>query len=222
MRLKVEVESSTSDHVHFVTPQRLVKCSLFCPATRSQSQAMPRSQKPKKDKSTPVGGTATLHSYFGSPSQSAPKWTPSKATEIINISSDDENAESSPTQSKRKALNDSDSEGPLGSKKGKLSRGTAQFAAENDSPLKSMHPSSLNHTIMTMEAELHTQTNQIQQGTNLVGDWEMGDDEFLDLVDDSQVVNGEDDSPTNVLDACPVCGAIFVDFCLSVSATSPP
>lgn len=53
---------------------------------------------------------------------------------------------------------------------------------------------------------------------NLVGDWETGDDEFLDPVDDSQVV-WDEDSPENILSTCPVCGAIFVDFCLSVSIT---
>jgi len=55
----------------------------------------------------------------------------------------------------------------------------------------------------------------------IVGNWEMGDDEFPDLVDDSQAVGDEEDGAENVLATCPVCGAIFVDFCLSVSATSP-
>lgn len=53
---------------------------------------------------------------------------------------------------------------------------------------------------------------------NLVDDWETGDDELLDIVDDTLVPDGEEDGPEDVLDTCPVCGAIFLDFCLSVSA----
>jgi len=52
--------------------------------------------------------------------------------------------------------------------------------------------------------------------------WEMGDDEFLSLDDNSQAMGDEEGSAENILDTCPVCGAIFVDFCLSVSATSLP
>ena len=84
---------------------------------------------------------------------------------------------------------------------------------------KSVPLSSLNHTATAVEAELYMQTNQLQETTNLIDDWEMGDDELLDIVDDSQVVGDEVDSPENVLDTCPICGATFVDFCLSVSAT---
>jgi hypothetical protein len=56
----------------------------------------------------------------------------------------------------------------------------------------------------------------------ITGNWEMGDDEFLDFVDDSQAVGDEEDGAENVLNTCPVCGAIFVDFCLSVSVIPPP
>lgn len=184
---------------------------------------MPASQRPKKDKGTPAGKAATLRSFFGSTSQLTQAQTPPKPVEIIVIDSDDENTETSPTQSKRKCLHDPDSETfSSGSKKGKPSRITAQFAAENVSPLKSVPPSSLNRTITTVGAELYMQANQKQQTTDLAGDWEMGDDEFLDLADDSQAVYDQEDNPENVLDTCPVCGAIFVDFCLSVSATLSP
>ena len=69
---------------------------------------------------------------------------------------------------------------------------------------------------------MHTQTNQTHQLMTTVGNWEMGDDEFPDLVDDSQAVGDEADGAENVLDTCPICGTIFVDFCLSVSVTSLP
>lgn len=64
---------------------------------------------------------------------------------------------------------------------------------------------------------LYIQTGRTQRVMTTVENWEMGDDEFLDLGDDSQA---EEDSPRGILDTCPVCGAIFVDFCLSVSAVS--
>lgn len=184
---------------------------------------MPASQRLKKDNATPVGKAPTLRSFFGSTSQLTQTQAPPKPVEIIVIDSDDENAETSPAQSKRKCLHDPDS-GTFssGSKKGKPSRSTAQFAAENDSPLKSVPPSSLNRTITTVGAELCLQANQMQQTTNLAGDWEMGDDEFLDLVDDSEAVNDQEDNPENALDTCPICGAIFVDFCLSVSVPFHP
>ena len=178
---------------------------------------MSRSQRPRKGNTTPVGKTKTLHSFFGSTTQSTPAHTSPQPAEIIFIDSDDENTETSPTQSKRKALNDPDPESfSSDSKRGKLFRSVVKFPAENESPLKSVPPSSLNRTITT--AELYTQTNRNQQTMNLVSDWETGDDEFLDPVDDSQVV-WDEDSPENILSTCPVCGAIFVDFCLSVSIT---
>lgn len=182
---------------------------------------MPRSQRPKKQKATPPGNTATLYSFFGSATLPEPIRTPSQRTEIIIIDSGDENTETTPLRSKRKALNDPDAGGSSGSKKGKLPRNTARPAAENDSPLKSVSSSSLNRTIGTIEADLYTQTDQTQQAMTIVGDWETGDDEFLDLVDDSQDFDDEG-GPKNTLDTCPVCGAIFVDFCLSVSITPPP
>jgi len=171
---------------------------------------------------TPVGKTATLHSFFGSATQSTPIRAPAGPTEIIIIDSGDENLETTPTQPKRKAWSDPDAGGSAGSKKGKLSRNTVQFSHGRDSPLKSVPTSSLNHTIRAVETELYTRTDQSQQVMNIVGDWEMGDDEFLDLIDDSQAAGDEDDSPGSILDTCPVCGAIFVDFCLSVSVTLPP
>ena len=183
---------------------------------------MPRSQRPKKEKGTPTGKAATLHSFFGSAIQSEPIRTPSKPTEIIIIDSGDEDTETSPTQSKRKALNDPDTTGSSGSKRGKLSRNTVRLAPENDSPLKSVPSSSLNRTIGTVEGDMYAQTSQTQQAITIIGDWEMGDDEFLDLFDDSQTLGDEDGGSENTLDTCPVCGAIFVDFCLSVSVTPPP
>ncbi|KAF9647191.1 hypothetical protein BDM02DRAFT_2745020 [Thelephora ganbajun] len=184
---------------------------------------MPRSQRPKQEKPTSVGKAMTLHSFFSSATQSTPIRTPSKPTEIIIIDSGDENTETSPTQSKRKALNDPDSgKFSSGSKKGKLSLSTAQFVPENDTPLKSVPSSSLNRIFATVEAEPYMQTNQTQQVINIVGGWEMGDDEFLNLVDDCQAVGDNEDSLENTLDTCPICGAIFVDFCLSVSITPPP
>ena len=63
---------------------------------------------------------------------------------------------------------------------------------------------------------------ETQQAITIIGDWETGDDEFLDLFDDSQALDGEDAGSENTLDTCPVCGAIFVDFCLSVSVGPPP
>lgn len=183
---------------------------------------MQRSQRPKKEKGTPTGKAATLHSFFGSATQSEPIRTPSKRTEIIIIDSGDEDAETNPTPSKRKAVNDLDTGGSSRSKKGKLSRNTAWLTPENDSPLKSVPSSSLNRTFGTIEADMYAQTNQSQQAITIIGDWEMGDDEFLDLIDDSQALGDEDGSSENTLDTCPVCGAIFVDFCLSVSVTPPP
>jgi hypothetical protein len=183
---------------------------------------MPRSRGLKQEKATPVGKTTTLHSFFGSTTQSTPTRTPSKPKEVIIIDSGDESAETSPTQSKRKAPSHPNTGGPFsGSKKGKRSHNAAQLVPENDSPLKSVPSSSLNHAIGTVEVDLHTQASQTQQVIT-IGDWEMGDDEFLDLVDDSRAVGDETDGPENVLDTCPVCGAIFVDFCLSVSVTPPP
>jgi len=188
------------------------------------SHLMPRSQRPKQENATPVGKTATLHSFFGSATQSMPIRAPSKPAEIIVIDSDDENTETSPklTQAKRKALDAPDIGGSSGSKKEKLSRSTAQLGPEDDSPLKSVPLSSLNCSVGTVEGDLHTQNTQTPQVITIAGNWEMGDDEFLDLTDDSQAVGDEEDSPENTLDTCPVCGAIFVDFCLSVSVASPP
>jgi len=183
---------------------------------------MPRSQRPKKEKGTPTGKAATLHSFFGSATQPEPIRTPSRPKEIIIIDSGDEDAETSPTQSKRKAMNDPDTGSSSGSKRGKLSRNTAWLAPENDSPLKSVPSSSLNRTVGTAEADMYAQTNRTQQAITIIGDWETGDDEFLDLFDDSQAFGDEDGGSENTLDTCPVCGAIFVDFCLSVSVTLPP
>jgi len=192
--------------------------------TTVPSHLMPRSRRPKQENTTPVGKTATLHSFFGSATQSTPIRVPSKPEEIIVIDSGDENAETSPKlmQPKRKALGDPDAGGSSGLKKGKLSRGTAQPGPEDDSPLRSMPLSSLNFSVETVEGDLYTQNTQTQPVITIVGDWETGDDEFLGLVDDSQAVGDEEDSPENTLDTCPVCGAIFVDFCLSVSVTPPP
>lgn len=177
---------------------------------------MPRSQRPKQEKETPE--IATLHSFFGSVTQSThPIRTPSKPAEVIIIDSDDENPETSPTRPKRKARGDSDIGSSSCSKKGKHPRDATQPVLENGPPLKPVPSSSLNRTIGMVDADLYTQTNQTQ--LTLTGDWEMGDDEFLDLIDDSQVFGGESDGSENTLDTCPVCGAIFVDFCLSVSAT---
>ena len=182
---------------------------------------MPRSQRPKQEREISVGKTTTLHSFFGSTTQSTPIRAPSKSAEIIIIDSGDENAETSPTQPKRKALKGSDAGGPSsGSKKGKHSNNPARLVPEDDSPLKSVPPSSLNHSVGIVEGGLYTQARQTQQIVS-VGDWEMGDDEFLDLGDDSQAVGDEEDSPEDILDSCPVCGTIFVDFCLSVSVVSP-
>ena len=183
---------------------------------------MPGSQRPKQEKGTPNGKAATLHTFFGSATQSEPVRTPSKQKEIIIIDSGDENAETSPTQSKRKALNDPDTGGSSGSKRGKLSRNTARLAPENDSPLKSVPSSSLNRTIGAVEVEMYAQTNQTQRAITIIGDWETGDDEFLDLFDDSQALDDGDGGSENIIDTCPVCGAIFLDFCLSVSVTPPP
>ena len=183
---------------------------------------MPRTQRPKQEKERPTGKAATLHSFFGSATQPEPIRTPSKQAEIIIIDSGDENAEPSPTQSKRKVLNDPDVGGSSGSKRGKLSHSTARPVPESDSPLKSVPSSSLNRTIGTVEAEMYIQTNQTQQSITIIGDWETGDDEFLDLFDDSQALEDGDGGSENVLDTCPVCGAIFLDFCLSVSVTGPP
>lgn len=182
---------------------------------------MPRSQRPKKEKATPVGKTATLHSFFGSAAQSTPIRASVTPADIIIIDSGDENPETSPTQSKRKALNDPVARGSHSSKKGRLSCNAAQLAPENDSPLKSVSSSSLNCSVWPVEGDLYTQTNQTQRTMTIVGNWETGDDEFPDLVDDSQVVGDEEDGAENILAACPVCGAIFLDFCLSVSVTSP-
>lgn len=141
--------------------------------------------------------------------------------EIIIIDSDDESVEPGPTQSKRKASNDSDAGGSPGLKKGKLSRHSARPAVpENDSPLKSVPSSSLNRNIGTIEADMYTQSTQTEQMITIVGDWETGDDELLDLIDDSQAFGGDGGSE-NILNTCPICGAIFVDFCLSVSVASP-
>lgn len=163
-----------------------------------------------------------MHSFFSSTSQSKPIRTPQKQTEIIIIGSDDENIKTSPTRSKRKAPGNSDLESfSSGSKKGKVSRSTAKCVTEDDSPLKSVPSSSLNRTITEAEAESHIQTNRAQKVVNPVSGWETGDDELLDIVDDSQV-DDDENNPENILDTCPVCGAIFVDFCLSVSAAPPP
>lgn len=173
---------------------------------------MPRSQRPKKEKATPAGKTATLHPFFGSATQPTPIRIPSTPAEIIIIDSDDENVETNPTLSKRKALNDLDNGGSPSLKKEKLSRNAVQSVPENDSLLKSVPSSSLS-CVGTVEGDLYTQTSRTFEN------WEMGDDEFLDLGDSSQDVG---DDPGDILDTCPICGAIFVDFCLSVSITSPP
>lgn len=176
---------------------------------------MSRFQRPSKGKALPVGETVTLHSFFGSASRPTPTRTPPKSAEIIIIGSDDENINTSPTQHKRKALASFDPESlPSGSKKGKIISGSAKSVTEDDSPLKSVPLSSLNRAITLVDT---TQTNGTQKMLNLVGDWEMGDDELLDIVDDSRVVDDNEDSLENALDTCPACGAIFVDFCLSVS-----
>lgn len=178
------------------------------------------SQRPKKDKVPSIGKTPTLHSFFGSTSQSTSMRAPPKPTEIIDIGSDDENIKTSPTQAKRKAPGDSDCQSlSFDTKKSKVSRNTTKSTINDGSPLKPVPLSSLNCTITAVEFCL--QANQTQEMINLVGDWEMGDDELLDIVDDSQVVD-DDASPENALDTCPVCGAIFVDLCLSVSATPSP
>jgi hypothetical protein len=184
---------------------------------------MSRSQRPKKCKATPVGKTATLHSFFGSTSQLTQIQTPPQSTEIIIIGSEDENHKTSPTQQKRKAPGNLDPESlPSDSKKGKVAHSTAKSVTEDDSALKHMPLSSLNRTITVVEAELYVETNETQEMISLVGDWEMGDDELLDIADDSRVVDNGEDGPENLLDTCPVCGAIFVDFCLSVSPTPSP
>jgi hypothetical protein len=183
---------------------------------------MPRSQRPKQEKATPVGTAAPLHPFFGSAAQPTPIGTPSKPTEIIIIDSDDEPAETNPMRSKRKAVSHPDTGGSSsGLKKGRLSHNT-QLVPENESPLQLMPSSSLNRSVRTVEVDVYTQPSQTQQVVTIVGDWETGDDEFLDLVDDSQALGDEDDDSENVLDTCPVCGAIFVDFCLSVSVAPPP
>ena len=176
---------------------------------------MVRSQKPRKGIVAPVGKTGTLHAFFDTTSRLR---APPAPTEAIIIVSDDENSEIRSTQPKRKSMNDSAPESfPSGSKKGKHSPTTAQFTAEHESPPTLVPPSSLNRTNMTTGVGLYAQPNHTQQTLNLIGDWEMGDDEFLDRVDDSRVTDNEESSPGNALDTCPVCGAIFVDFCLSVS-----
>lgn len=223
---QVEVESSTCGHVlpviwtshrRLSTPFLHPPSEFYC--TRHHPHFMPRSQRPKQGKATSVGKTATLRSFFGPASK--PGRTPSKQMEIIIIDSDDESVEPGPTQSKRKASNDSDAGGSPGLKKGKLSRHSARPAVpENDSPLKSVPSSSLNRNIGTIEADMYTQSTQTEQMITIVGDWETGDDELLDLIDDSQAFGGDDGSE-NILNTCPICGAIFVDFCLSVSVASP-
>lgn len=164
----------------------------------------------------------TLHSFFSSAPQPTPIRTPPKPAQIIDIGSDDENTETSPVQSKRKAPRHSDPGGlSSGSKKGKISHTTTKSANNDDSPLKSVPLSSLNRTITAVEAELYIQTNQTRKMINLAGNWEMGDDELFDILDDSQVADDED-SPGNILETCPVCETIFVDLCLSVSAVPLP
>ena len=170
---------------------------------------------------TPAGQAATLHSFFGSATQTPPIRTPVTPAEIIIIDSGDENPETSPTQQKRKALNDPETGGSPGSKKGKLSRNAAQSVPEHDSPLKTVPPSSLNCSVEPIEGDLYTGTNRTRRTMTIVSNWEMGDDEFPDLIDNSQAAGEEEDGAENILDTCPVCGAIFVDFCLSVSVTSP-
>ena len=184
---------------------------------------MPRSQRQKKEKekATPFGKT-NLHPFFGSATQSTSIRTPSTPAEIIIIDSGDENAETSPAQSKRKALNDPNTGSSSGSKKGRLSRDAAQFVPEIDSPLKSVPSSALNRGAGIVKGVMYTRTSQTQEIITIVENWETGDDEFLSLGDDSQAMGDEEDSAENILDTCPVCGAIFVDFCLSVSVTSPP
>lgn len=224
---QVEVESSTWDHVHSGALRDqggpagacLRQSSLLRPP--STSHFMSRSQRPKKEKAIPAGQAATLHSFFGSATQPPSIRTPVTPAEIIIIDSGDENPETSPTQPKRKALNDPDTRGSPGSKRGKLSRNAAQSVPENDSLLKPVPPSSLNCSVGPIEGDLCTETNQTQRTMTIVSDWEMGDDEFPNLVDNSQAMGDEDDGAENILDTCPVCGAIFVDFCLSVSVTSP-
>ena len=175
---------------------------------------MSRSQRPKKERATP----ATLHPFLGLATQSTPIHTPVAPADIIIIDSDDENPKARPTQSKRKALNDPDIGDSSGSKKGKLSR-NAQSVPGNNPPLKSVPSSSLNCSVWPVEGDLYTQANQTQRMITIVGNWEMGDDELHDLVERFQ---DEEDGVENDLDTCPVCGAIFLDFCLSVSVTSPP
>ena len=178
---------------------------------------MPLSQRPKKERAIPAGKATTLHSFFGSGAHSLPIRTPSTPEEIIIIDSGDESVETIPTQPKRKALRDLDTGDFSMSKKGKLSHHAAQLVPGNDSPLKSVPPPSLNCSTGTVKDTLYIQTGRTQRMMTAVENWEMGDDEFLDLGDDSQA---EEDSPS-VLDTCPICGAIFVDFCLSVSIVSP-
>ena len=122
------------------------------------SHFMPRSQRPKQERETSVGKTATLHSFFGSTTQSTPIRAPSRSAEIIIIDSGDENAETSPTQSKRKALKGPDTGGPSsGSKKGKHFHNTARLLVpEDDSPLKSVPSSSLNYSVGIVEGGLYT------------------------------------------------------------------
>ena len=183
---------------------------------------MPRFQQPKKEKAIPVGKTTTLHSFFGSAANSPQIHTPSTPEEIIIIDSGDENVETIPTQPKRKALSNLDTRDSSVSKKGKLSRNTAQLVPENGPPLNSVPSSSLNCSAGTVKDALYVETGHTQRMMTIVENWEMGDDEFFDLGDDSQAVGDEEDSPKGILDTCPVCGAIFVDFCLSVSIISSP
>lgn len=182
---------------------------------------MSRSQRPKKVKATSIGKVVTLHSFFGLTSQSTAIPTSPKPTEIIDIGSDDENIKS-PVSSKRKTPGNLDPDSISScSKRGRVSRSTAKSTTESYSSLKYVPLSSLNRTAAAVEAEPCIKTSRTQKMTNLVGDWEMGDDEFLGTVDNSQVVGDEGDSSEITLNTCPVCGAIFVDFCLSVSAAVP-